>query len=65
MASRGSVIPLFTSQIFEEKPITVTDPSMTRFLMSLTESVELVLHAFSNGKQGDIFVQKSPASTVL
>ena len=65
MASRGSVIPLFTNQIFEKKPITVTDPSMTRFLMSLSESVDLVLHAFSTGKQGDIFVQKSPASTVL
>ena len=65
MASRGSVIPLFTNQIFEKNPITVTDPSMTRFLMSLSESVELVLHAFAEGKQGDIFVQKSPASTVL
>jgi len=65
MASRGSVIPLFTNQIFEKNPITVTDPSMTRFLMSLSESVDLVLHAFSTGKQGDIFVQKSPASTVL
>ena len=65
MASRGSVIPLFTNQIFDKKPITVTDPNMTRFLMSLSESVELVLHAFASGKQGDIFVQKSPASTVL
>ncbi len=65
MASRGSVIPLFTNQIFEKKPITITDPNMTRFLMSLTESVELVLHAFANGKQGDIFVQKSPAATVF
>ena len=65
MASRGSVIPLFTNQIFEKKPITVTDPSMTRFLMSLSESVDLVLHAFATGKQGDIFVQKSPAATVL
>lgn len=64
MASRGSVIPLFVSQIKENKALTVTDPLMTRFLMSLDESVELVLHAFSHGKQGEIFVQKAPASTV-
>ena len=64
MASRGSVIPLFISQIQKNEPITITDPGMTRFLMSLEESVDLVLYAFSNGKQGDIFVQKSPASTI-
>jgi UDP-N-acetylglucosamine 4,6-dehydratase len=64
MASRGSVIPLFVSQINEGRPLTVTDPSMTRFLMSLEDSVNLVLYAFANGQQGDIFVQKSPASTV-
>lgn len=64
MASRGSVIPLFVSQLKEGKPLTVTDPSMTRFLMSLEDSVDLVLYAFKHGKQGDIFVQKAPASTV-
>jgi UDP-glucose 4-epimerase len=64
MASRGSVIPLFVSQIKEGKAVTVTDPSMTRFLMSLDDSVDLVLHAFEHGQQGDIFVQKAPASTV-
>ncbi len=64
MASRGSVIPLFVSQIKEGKPLTVTDPNMTRFLMSLEDSVDLVLYAFEHGKQGDIFVQKAPASTV-
>lgn len=64
MASRGSVIPLFVSQIKEGKPLTVTDPAMTRFLMSLEDSVNLVLHAFSHAKQGDIFVQKAPASTI-
>jgi UDP-glucose 4-epimerase len=64
MASRGSVIPLFVSQIKSAKPITVTDPNMTRFLMSLEDSVDLVLHAFTHGQQGDIFVQKAPASTV-
>lgn len=64
MASRGSVIPLFVSQIKSGKPITVTDPNMTRFLMSLEDSVDLVLYAFQNGQQGDIFVQKAPASTV-
>jgi len=64
MASRGSVIPLFISQLQDGKPLTVTDPSMTRFLMSLEDSVDLVLHAFTNGTQGDIFVQKAPASEV-
>lgn len=64
MASRGSVIPLFVSQILEGKPITVTDPAMTRFLMSLEDSVDLVLYAFEHGRQGDIFVQKTPASTI-
>ena len=64
MASRGSVIPLFIQQLREDKPLTVTDPEMTRFLMSLDESVDLVLHAFAHGRQGDIFVQKSPASTI-
>jgi UDP-N-acetylglucosamine 4,6-dehydratase/5-epimerase len=64
MGSRGSVIPLFVSQLAEGKPLTVTDPKMTRFLMSLDESVELVLHAFEHGRQGDIFIQKSPASTI-
>ena len=64
MASRGSVIPLFVSQIKEGKPLTVTDPKMTRFLMSLEDSVDLVLYAFDNCRQGDIFVQKAPASTV-
>lgn len=64
MASRGSVIPLFVSQLQEGKPLTITDPNMTRFLMSLDDSVELVLHAFEHGEQGDIFIQKAPASTV-
>jgi len=64
MASRGSVIPLFISQIKEGKPLTVTDPTMTRFLMSLEDSVDLVLHAFEHATQGDIFIQKAPASTV-
>ncbi len=64
MASRGSVIPLFISQLLEGSPITITDPDMTRFLMSLEDSVDLVLHAYSEGHQGDILVQKSPASTV-
>lgn len=64
MASRGSVIPLFVSQMKQKKPLTVTDPNMTRFLMSLEDSVDLVLYAFANGRQGDIFVQKAPASTV-
>jgi UDP-N-acetylglucosamine 4,6-dehydratase len=64
MASRGSVIPLFVSQLKENKSLSVTDPNMTRFLMSLEDSVDLVLYAFEHGKQGDIFVQKAPASTV-
>lgn len=65
MASRGSVIPLFVKQIKERKPLTITDPNMTRFLMSLDDAVDLVLYAFSNARQGDIFVQKAPASTIL
>jgi UDP-glucose 4-epimerase len=64
MASRGSVIPLFLDQIRKSKPITITDPNMTRFLMSLNESVDLVMHAFKHANPGDIFVQKSPASTI-
>ena len=64
MASRGSVIPLFVQQVKAGQPLTVTDPKMTRFLMSLEDSVDLVLHAFENARQGDIFVQKSPASTL-
>lgn len=64
MASRGSVIPLFVSQIKSGKPITITDPNMTRFMMTLDDAVELVWFAFENGKPGDIFVQKSPASTI-
>tara|TARA_B100000242_G_scaffold3345_1_gene1994 strand:+ start:11211 stop:12236 length:1026 start_codon:yes stop_codon:yes gene_type:complete len=65
MASRGSVIPVFTEQILSGKKITITNPDMTRFLMSLEDSVNLVVHAFSNIKSGNIFVQKSPASTIL
>jgi len=64
MASRGSVIPLFVEQVLSGKPITVTDPSMTRFMMTLEDAVELVLHAFEHGSNGDIFVQKAPAATV-
>lgn len=64
MASRGSVIPLFLKQILNNQDITITDPNMTRFLMSLDDSVELVLFAFKHAKPGDIFVQKSPASTI-
>jgi UDP-N-acetylglucosamine 4,6-dehydratase len=64
MASRGSVIPLFIEKIKANQPLTVTDPNMTRFLMSLEDSVDLVLHAFEYGQQGDIFVQKAPASTI-
>jgi UDP-glucose 4-epimerase len=64
MASRGSVIPLFAYQINNRQPITITDPNMTRFMMTLDEAVELVLYAFENGKSGDIFVQKSPATTI-
>jgi UDP-glucose 4-epimerase len=65
MASRGSIIPLFISQIKEGKPLTITDPNMTRFMMSLKDSVNLVLFAFENAMPGDIFVQKSPAATIL
>lgn len=64
MASRGSVIPLFIEQIKNHQPLTVTDPEMTRFLMSLDEAVDLVLYAFQHGDAGDILVQKSPASTI-
>lgn len=64
MASRGSVIPLFVKLIKSKKDLTVTDPNMTRFLMSLEDSVDLVLYAFKNANQGDIFVQKAPASTI-
>lgn len=64
MASRGSVIPLFVNQVLKNIPITVTDPSMTRFMMTLENAVELVLHAFQYGSNGDIFVQKAPAATV-
>lgn len=64
MASRGSVIPLFVDQLKSNLPLTITDPKMTRFLMSLENSVDLVLYAFENAKQGDIFIQKSPSSTV-
>jgi len=64
MASRGSVIPLFIDQIKSRKPITITNPNMTRFLMSLEEAVELVIYAFINAKAGDIMVQKAPASTI-
>ena len=65
MASRGSVIPLFIDQIKKQLPLTITDPDMTRFMMTLEDAVDLVLYAFEHGKQGDLFVQKSPASTVL
>jgi UDP-glucose 4-epimerase len=64
MASRGSVIPLFINQIKNDEPITITDPSMTRFLMSLDDSVDLVIFAFEHCNQGDIFVQKAEASTI-
>lgn len=64
MASRGSVIPLFHEQICNKEPITITDPNMTRFMMTLDDAVELVLFAFEHGKSGDIFVQKSPSSTI-
>lgn len=65
MASRGSVIPLFVQQIKEGKPLTITDPEMTRFLMSLEDSVDLVLYAYAHGVSGDTFVQKAPAATIL
>jgi UDP-N-acetylglucosamine 4,6-dehydratase/5-epimerase len=64
MASRGSVIPLFIEQIKAQKPITITDPNMTRFMMTLEDAVDLVLYAFENAKPGDMFVQKSPAATI-
>lgn len=64
MASRGSVIPLFVQQVFANKPITITNPSMTRFMMTLADAVDLVLYAFEHGNNGDIFVQKAPAATV-
>ena len=64
MASRGSVIPLFIRQVIENSPITLTDPTMTRFMMTLDDAVDLVLHAFRNGNNGDIFVQKAPAATI-
>lgn len=64
MASRGSVIPLFISQIKANKPLTVTDPNMTRFMMSIEDAVDLVLYAYGHGDPGDIFVQKSPAATI-
>lgn len=64
MASRGSVIPLFLRQIFANQPISVTDPNMTRFMMTLSDAVDLVLHAFNQGSHGDIFVQKAPAATI-
>lgn len=65
MASRGSVIPLFVKQIREGNPLTVTDPKMTRFLMTLDDAVDLVVYAFNNASQGDIYVQKAPASTIM
>lgn len=64
MASRGSVIPLFREQILSGNPITITDPHMTRFMMTLDDAVDLVLYAFENGDNGDIFVQKAPAATI-
>lgn len=64
MASRGSVIPLFIEQIKTGKPLSITDPNMTRFMMTLEDAVDLVLYAFENGKQGDLFVQKSPGATI-
>ena len=64
MASRGSVIPLFLDQIKAGKPLTITDPNMTRFMMTLDDAVDLVWYAFEHGKQGDLFVQKSPAATI-
>ena len=64
MASRGSVIPLFVEQVLAGQPITITDPNMTRFMMTLDDAVELVLYAFEHGRNGDIFVQKAPAATI-
>ena len=64
MGSRGSVIPLFISQILTGEPLTVTEPQMTRFMMSIDDAVDLVIYAFKNGNPGDIFVQKAPAATI-
>ena len=64
MASRGSVIPLWVEQMIEEKPITITDPNMTRFMMTLNDAVDLVVYAFEHGENGDLFVQKAPAATL-
>ena len=64
MGSRGSVIPLFFEQALNGKPLTITDPKMTRFMMSINESIDLVMYAFKKGRNGDIFVQKSPAATI-
>lgn len=64
MASRGSVIPLFLDQIEQGKPVTITNPNMTRFMMTLEDAVDLVIYAFENGEQGDLFVQKAPAATI-
>ena len=64
MASRGSVIPLFCDQIAQGKPLTITNPAMTRFMMTLEDAVDLVIYAFENGEQGDLFVQKAPAATI-
>ena len=64
MASRGSVIPLFLSQVLSGEPLTLTDPNMTRFMMTIEGAVELVLYAFVHGKPGDIFVQKAPSATI-
>lgn len=64
MASRGSVIPLFCDQIDEGKPLTITNPNMTRFMMTLSDAVDFVLYAFAHGEQGDLFVQKAPAATI-
>jgi UDP-glucose 4-epimerase len=64
MGSRGSVIPLFIEQIKAKKPITITDPNMTRFMMSMDDAVDLVIYAYKNGNQGDRFVQKAPAATI-
>jgi UDP-glucose 4-epimerase len=64
MSSRGSVIPHFVNQVLQKTPITITDPEMTRFMMTLSDAIDLVLFAFENGKSGDMFVQKSPAATI-
>jgi UDP-N-acetylglucosamine 4,6-dehydratase/5-epimerase len=64
MASRGSVIPLFVDQIKNGQPVTITDPQMTRFMMTLEDALDLVLFAFENGRNGDLFIQKAPAATI-